>query len=363
METSSDPLRLPELLNLIVGLLHPSDSDLRACALVARSWVFPTQSLLFEDIRFLDSSHHRSNGDEYLCLCFLGMMYTSPHLLRHICRLEATEHCLTHESFCRLCLLPFPRLQNVIINPYGMSYASVVAIQQLLSLPTLLPCYVWRSGVSSPTPPLFFIFGGSDNFNLIPARSAAPIKLVSLTIIRMNDAVGAWMQHNIFPFDISGLKISQVGDHTDVLRRPTFTPAHRTIEALEFDITSPDGSIDLSWFPNLTFLRLHIHRDYTYTWWSNFSSTLLTIAPANCIRNVSIWGYFNLEESCEYLDHVLSQRLFPGTTVELQPVGKPVPNVIPYFLRLNAMTLMRPFVPPLFQCVSLHDRIAPANPV
>jgi hypothetical protein len=75
------------------------------------------------------------------------------------------------------------------------------------------------------------------------------------------------------------------------------------------------GPVDLSVFPNLAFLALWIGK----TEGPQAVSTLLTISPSNCLRNVALCASLDMG-SCVGMDSVLSRILLhPGCVVELQP--------------------------------------------
>ncbi|KAJ7721824.1 hypothetical protein DFH07DRAFT_857408 [Mycena maculata] len=350
MEKGSNPLQVQELLDQCIYLMRGSKSDLTACALVARSWVYPAQSLLFQEI---DPWHlKRGLGDHRrLWLHILEILRTSPHLIRHIRRLHVYAHGLANETFSEICLFPFTHLEDVKIRPFDLPPTVAVAIQGLLSLPTLLrldiECsfpdfvtFVQIWGRCSPS--ITKISLGSchilDDYEEIPPYSTAPVNVEYLRFTSMDEGIGYWLRQDICPLNLSCLRVLSVGQHTDVLRWPRLASSLRTLEALEFNIPQLNESIDFSLFPELSCVRVCVFAGRAP--WSKALDTFSTISPSNCLSNVTIFGFFD-QGGCEKLDSVLSQRLVhPWTTVELQPKNNRL-NPIPYFPQLNSRNMLR----------------------
>ncbi|KAJ7112082.1 hypothetical protein C8R44DRAFT_882490 [Mycena epipterygia] len=68
-----------ELVEYIIDFLHDSPRDWPACALVARSWVYPTQSHIFQSVRLV----WPLLINERLWAHFEALKNESPHLIRH----------------------------------------------------------------------------------------------------------------------------------------------------------------------------------------------------------------------------------------------------------------------------------------
>ncbi|KAJ7676423.1 hypothetical protein B0H17DRAFT_124054 [Mycena rosella] len=137
MRTPLSPLDLPELIDYCVEFLRDSVSDLKRCALVSRLWVNSAQARLFHNIRI--TSRERS-GNERAWSCLEGILRISPHLVRHIHRLEVDSDAYSNkeEVLSAICCFPFTHLEDVcIIHISLLSLPLALAIQQLLSLCTL----------------------------------------------------------------------------------------------------------------------------------------------------------------------------------------------------------------------------------
>ncbi|KAJ7107419.1 hypothetical protein C8R44DRAFT_857986 [Mycena epipterygia] len=68
-----------ELVEYIIDFLHDSPRDWPACALVARSWIYPTQSHIFQSVRLIWPLLR----NERLWARFEALTNESPHLIRH----------------------------------------------------------------------------------------------------------------------------------------------------------------------------------------------------------------------------------------------------------------------------------------
>ncbi|KAJ7141670.1 hypothetical protein C8R43DRAFT_1131290 [Mycena crocata] len=131
MDSQGNPLLIPELVDYFITYLRNSPSDLRACALVSRSWIYAaSQSHLFREVVLKNES-----VDEVRWSRLHDVIQVSPHLVQHIRRLELSPIRLSRETFSAACNFPFTRLEVVMI--FLFEDADFIDIQQLFSLPTL----------------------------------------------------------------------------------------------------------------------------------------------------------------------------------------------------------------------------------
>ncbi|KAJ7110616.1 hypothetical protein C8R44DRAFT_261749 [Mycena epipterygia] len=231
-----------ELVDHIIGSLDSPD-DLPACALVCRCWVYAAQSRIFQRISF-GSSIQAKNARVWAH--FQEISSASPHLIRYVRRLHvsALREQLSAETFLAICNFPFTNLDGAFVSCHSLTLSSALALQQLLSLPTLrrvhIKCYrtepmvflqIWDRGALS----LRHLELGSrpeiSDALLSTQNYSAPIRLESLRITRNLDR---WLTHSLCPFDFSRLKeLSTLSVDPAILQSPNFLPAHRTIEVLD----------------------------------------------------------------------------------------------------------------------------------
>jgi hypothetical protein len=132
-----------ELVDNCVDFLHDSPRDLRACALVCRSWVHASQLHLFSSI---------SIGSFGVCtnsaLChsrytrLFQVLCSSPHLLRHVRSLEIFLNCIPITTIVLIATLPLTNLRRIKVAG-RCTPASVSVIQELFTLPTLREIAIW----------------------------------------------------------------------------------------------------------------------------------------------------------------------------------------------------------------------------
>ncbi|KAF8209755.1 hypothetical protein K438DRAFT_1959985 [Mycena galopus ATCC 62051] len=134
MNTPGNPLNVPELLHRCIHPLRDSTSDLTACALVARAWVYPTQSHLFREVLRYDPGKGEPHSSWKK---LVAILQTCPHLIPHVRRLWIDILIHPDDIFFDIISLPFTHLVEIsaIIT---LSNTSALAIQKLINLATLL---------------------------------------------------------------------------------------------------------------------------------------------------------------------------------------------------------------------------------
>ncbi|KAJ7442041.1 hypothetical protein FB451DRAFT_1298156 [Mycena latifolia] len=339
------PLRIKELIEQCIEFLCDSPADLKACALVSRSWTSAAQGHLFKEIaiRGLFSAVSWPRG--------------SPYLIRHIRCLQLNTQGLPQESFSAICNLPFTHLRQVTIyhtsstNPFGL------AIQQLLSLPSLtrvklvahfitpsrflqiwervspsirhlkLYCYRHPSSPRTPRP--------------IPDSRSAPVALESLELPSL-EYINDWLLHDLCPLDVSRLRfLSIASSHEPLLRSAKFAAAFRTLEVLDLSLGKSDAMVDISTLPNLSVLRLcAMHAPMLL-------NTVSTIPASSRIRHIFIWRSSLDRQWCDALDSkIISLPVERLPTLELcidSILGGPtIDNLEQYFPQLASRNLVCP---------------------
>jgi hypothetical protein len=233
------PLCIPELLDKCLEFCNAA-SDLMACALVSRSWAAAAQLRLFEEISF------RSHNDAERAWSQLqATLDNSPHLLRYIhsLRIEPNPKWTETTSAAAICSFPWTHLQHVHIT-LGMN-PSIVAIQQLFSLPTLrsvkLMSYfddidgrIWER--CSPSISSFDLTYSHKAAESVSQHTMSFIPEIRPESLRLSVTTSERLSQSLCPFDFSSLKRLSIDRHTDVLRWETIFPAFRTIIFLSFSV-------------------------------------------------------------------------------------------------------------------------------
>ncbi|KAJ6556514.1 hypothetical protein DFH09DRAFT_1164680 [Mycena vulgaris] len=316
-----DHVHIPqELVNHIINFLHDTRTDLKACALVSRAFVYAAQSHIFTE---LSISRYRATTSEIDALWSRcqATLHASPHLVQHIHRFKLHPRQMSIDTLSAICTFPFTHLKEVCIRDFTPSPPFAIALQQLFSLPSLrlvsLECWyndpwtfmqIWdRCAPGLKHLELKCSQKSNKAFHPTSHRWPTPIRLDSLRIRRVMDrGIGMrdWMDHAFCPFDFSALRVLSISSFTEVLRWSKLGPCLRTLEALDFTAsTYDDPMIDLSTFPCLVVLRISIDRDFA---WPMVLDTLSTIAPSNHIRKIVICGVFADGIAAEELDSRLS---------------------------------------------------------
>ncbi|KAJ7088080.1 hypothetical protein B0H15DRAFT_1022636 [Mycena belliarum] len=236
-----------ELLIHIIEFLGDSFADLRACALVSRSFVHAAQSQIFQEISFgfgaasVFEADRRSNR-------LLETLHAAPHLAQHVRWLCLLTSTISGSTLSDICGCPFPGLQAVFCYKLILYPVAANALRQLLALPTL---HIYRP----------------------------------------------------YPFDLSGLVGLSVSIHAEVVRWPKIAPILQNITVFTF-IAHPDMDVtDLSAFGSLEYLRIEL---VSLAAWPNARAALSTIAPSNNIRKIVLLGKFFAVDGDE-LDRTLTR--------------------------------------------------------
>ncbi|KAJ7512017.1 hypothetical protein B0H11DRAFT_721264 [Mycena galericulata] len=165
-------------------------SDLKARALVARSWVYPAQPI--RGGLSLGSSGCPGRKWKHP----LPILHRCPHLIRHIRRLPISCGLMTRQTFSDISLLQFTHVEEATFTRFQLSDDVAVAMEKLLSLPTLrrvemhcgIPHFetvlrIWpRRSPPIKAVVLYCWAQAPHAFDSTPPHCAAPIKLESLTI-------------------------------------------------------------------------------------------------------------------------------------------------------------------------------------
>ncbi|KAF8215207.1 hypothetical protein K438DRAFT_772519 [Mycena galopus ATCC 62051] len=371
MTESLNPLLILELTEQCLAYLLGFRADLRACALVSKTWTSAAQRYLFKWI-YLPANSHAEN----VCSRLERTLAASPDLIRHIHRLDLfQEGAFTTKWLTRMCNLPFTHLTHVVFHALCyLSGPDSRTLGKLFSLPTL--CRVELKGLIS-WPDVFLPLWESCSPNIRHLRlqcelrrspydesakpfhpthrhSSSPISLKSLRLGRANN-LDDWLIHPLCPFDFSKLAVLSISIHTSVIGWSTMASALQTIEALDFTVPSTNPEkiqtsrgletrrqdpqpIDLSLFPDLLALRVDSIKTASMT-----VDTLSTIPPSSRIRHITLGLVLTHHDDDAYLPiaaTLAALSLQHPLTVELETEPSKYELWAPHF-RLGSRNVLR----------------------
>ncbi|KAJ7453861.1 hypothetical protein FB451DRAFT_665770 [Mycena latifolia] len=347
MASAQSPFDLGELVQRCIEFLGNSDSDLRACALVSRSWVYGAQSCIFRDIRFTSYSDDTESAWNRL----QQILHRSPHLVHHIRQLHLKSGAVSDAAFSTICSLPFTQLSYVDIDlTDDVPGLGVTTVEQLLSLTSLRRLRI-------VTPPLvtvneLFQLWDRCSHNIrhlelaylqpsgalmdsFPPRRSTPIALHSLRIPSLR-YIADWLMHNRCPLDISHLKILSLPRTTgDVLR-------FRATQVLDMGVADYCDVIDLTLLPSLALVRMAVLPQGLQV----ALDILSTIPTPNCMQKIVIHTTLINRGFAGRLESQLeSLSMHPVITLELEidsiRGGLTVNNLDEYFPHLTSRNMVR----------------------
>ncbi|KAJ7112212.1 hypothetical protein C8R44DRAFT_882605 [Mycena epipterygia] len=293
-----------ELTDHIIGLLHDSPGDWPACALVCHSWVYAAQAHIFRRISFTSASHYTNDR---LWSRFLETLDESPHLIRHVRRIDVEDDTVSTEIFIALCNFPFTHLEQVDFMFSPPTTGCTLALQQLLSCSTLhrvrmyydhpdpsVFLQIWER-CSSSVKHLELIYlqtGEAQLWSFPPTQhSLTSIRLESLALqVVAKSGLRDWLMHPHCPLDFSDLKALSIVTDTDLFVSRNLMPALRTIQTLDLYAHPHNSPLDLSLFHALELLR--IRGDVDALPW--VFATLSTITASS--RILKIVHYVNYDQ-------------------------------------------------------------------
>ncbi|KAK7012791.1 hypothetical protein R3P38DRAFT_3208724 [Favolaschia claudopus] len=330
-----NPLDIPELLYQFIGLLTGYTPSLVSCALVARSWQSPAQSFLFRAPTFTNGYLSRKAHILHHLCDTLGQ---SPHLLPYVHNLHFSI-ALSRELLLlsKLCDLEFPRLENLSISFLDGDVPPSAGIS-LLSLPTLRSLKLGMSLVKSASSIMSLVDAGwapsierlelafSDKHIKQVASLSSPRphtrrlkpKTLCLDVRGRPISADVWSTAlDFFPIELSTLKTIKIVTADFFPWRRTSTEKIHSLQ-ISTVLDMPDMvPLDLTSFPNLSVLQLHVARRIP----AAISTTLCSISSKHSIHTIKI-AFRGIPRdpsasACAQLDSVLcSLPLFPGPSVE-----------------------------------------------
>jgi hypothetical protein len=233
-EMDSNRVQLPQdILDDIIDFLYDSPSDLKSCSLTSRACVYRAQAHVFSYIVF---RKFNLPHNERLWSRLQQIFHNSPHLIRHVRGLDLRLFRTSPDTFAAICTFPFTHLRIVRVSSSAMSLQSALALQQLLSLPTLREVEV-KCSFADPADFLQIWDRCSPHvkrldfrclqtttkaFPSIPQRDSPPIRLETLHLDAGAETQD-WLNHPMCPFDCSGLKALSIRGLTDMMTACTHT--------------------------------------------------------------------------------------------------------------------------------------------
>ncbi|KAJ6550235.1 hypothetical protein B0H19DRAFT_1378823 [Mycena capillaripes] len=372
------PFAIQELVDLCIHFLRDSQRDLRACALVSRSWVYPAQSHVFREITIAGGDPggtpltewggHRGGAKPALWLQLQQTLETSPHLIPHIRRLSIDIRVRANEQLLlSICNFPFTHLEHAGSRFDGdFTLQTAFAFQELFSLPTIRS--IKLKGAASLKPTTFTkIFercspsvrkldvqvNGALPFPAAPENHAgAPIKLASLMIAIVGPIDRPLTVH---PFTTSNLKALALTSlfgiaWNDVISGTktieflsmivqTGPPANMAVSAIP-SVKTFHTNLDLSMLPRLSVLHIKTGTfglDATVE--GQMVNTLIsTIPPEHQMHTIVITLSTAIPSAWEALDLTLSRMRVSSVEIQVYLRREEAPLCFP---RLSAKNIVR----------------------
>ncbi|KAK6971556.1 hypothetical protein R3P38DRAFT_3297942 [Favolaschia claudopus] len=336
-----NPLKVQELLDRTIGFLADNTSDLLACALVAHSWLHPSQStLLYAPHRHLGSNQDIDKifGQQWR-KCY-NTMVSWPHLLPLVRHLYLNPNRLHPQNVELICGLALTRLRSVKVDVPKPDKALRKSLQLLLGRTSLrhldlyFSCSIvdcmetlqqhrrWTAmrylelGVPfTPNQLLAFRVNPPHSPSRLPVLALNLLFWVPFGLRQPEDNRTLRTSSLLYAFDMTQLRALRLQYDWDIMLVWDLVPQN-AIEVLDMLIHDTlTSSLDLSDFPNLRFLRLEIPSDLP----AITLSTLRSLAPSQhlqtlviCMGSVSPSNEPRLVE----LDELVAS--LPVTTVELE---------------------------------------------
>ncbi|KAJ7131329.1 hypothetical protein C8R44DRAFT_774671 [Mycena epipterygia] len=332
MPPSGSPLALQELIDYCIDFLFASAADLKACALVSRSWTQTAQMHLFNHI-VLGSPGYTYGETRLLALtrARCGRLFeafaSSPRLVGSIESLQIYLDTVPIDVLTTISQLPFIHLRRIVVSGNWADQDIILAIQELFSVGTLSELSISGN------------FYSLSQFRMLLAHCSTNITDVALCSIRITPAIHPlvglhpsdrrivlnsldlwwsggihdWLNSDDCPFDFSNLKRLRLNENTSLLHWPVFASCIPRIEHLQFQShpISDSALIDLAPFTNLKSIEIYMeYKDDI----SPALATLSTMAPANQIHTIRL-----------RLPHASIPNAALGAEIDTQLVALPMP--------------------------------------
>ncbi|KAJ6573854.1 hypothetical protein DFH09DRAFT_382398 [Mycena vulgaris] len=335
MVTRPNPLEITDLAEYCVDFLD-SVADLRAAALVHRSWTYAAQAHIFSKIDLTNPPQNHRRGRwaslNHACTRLLDALAVSPHLVNFVLFLSIDLHLLLEITLKRISQHRFPRLYELQLTGYEGSSTGVSApLQQLLSLhslkrlhiagnlgPAVFPL-IWRhcsQSIEHLTLDRIWmsktsVAASDDNLDLGPDRRRITLKTLHVVFPKDDTArtIEGWLQGDDgCPFDFSKLKMADLDLNTNLLEWNTFAPGFATMDVLMIRVRR--SMLPLTSFEALVHLEILIE---------DFPAGLQTVASISqrnqiktLLISMSMWiTSATFADICAQLDRTVSALSLP----------------------------------------------------
>ncbi|KAJ7463832.1 hypothetical protein B0H11DRAFT_2052354 [Mycena galericulata] len=140
------PLVIQELIDHCLDFLHDSPHDLRACALVCRSWATSAQIHLFSTVSVGYFGFCNNRRSCHLrCSRLFDILDASPRLVRYVKCMEIFLNCVPDETIELISTVPFTHLRRITVAGSCSGVRVISVIQKLLGVGSLRDIAIWAS--------------------------------------------------------------------------------------------------------------------------------------------------------------------------------------------------------------------------
>ncbi|KAK7042754.1 hypothetical protein R3P38DRAFT_2512151 [Favolaschia claudopus] len=356
------PLDIPELLNYTMGFLEGSTSTLLQCALVARPWVNPAQLRLF---RVPHLTNERISSNRFILRSFHDTLRSSPHLLGLVQELAITPDAQFHPNIVEInlvCGLAFTNLRTVKLDLQcptkirkQLQLASLMSHQMLRRLDlvvsgSLAECasFLRRCSPTIRHIELSFFMSDAELLGLRREnrRMAAGGAITSLQLSPWKNGPFTTLctvdlPSLVYPFELSQLKALSIRPGYGMTVGWDSNLSIDSIQMLDIEVREQPNNLDLSIFPNLQILRIHVG-----SFSAAVASTLQTVSRSQPpIHTIVISTGQNLatipSSLLQELDSVLAS--LPIASLELEQTNGWDPDAARFFPNLKSRNLVRFF--------------------
>ncbi|KAJ7604704.1 hypothetical protein DFH06DRAFT_1386864 [Mycena polygramma] len=246
-----------ELADYIIHFLRDSRPNLKTCALVCRSWLYPAQSHLFRKIAvsildFIDRE----------CILALGNLWprllnASPHLNRHICQLDLSIASDGSGSTCtavwELCNFPSSGSTQLFNLPTVVHW---VRLMSTTVEPKHFPDMFQRCSPAMKHLDLYFSGHAPLPALLIPYTS----RVAALTTLLVQSFRPITLNRQLLlvlhPFTFTNLRALNIS--ASPVEWLDLAPAMKALEILGIYNMNDHSNIDLTAFPDLHLLHIRV---------------------------------------------------------------------------------------------------------
>ncbi|KAJ7757253.1 hypothetical protein DFH07DRAFT_819677 [Mycena maculata] len=358
------PLVVQELVDYCIDFLHASPPDLKACAIVNRSWTHSAQIHLFNHI--VIGAPGYTYGDKTClattrrrCRRLWELLNASRRHIEWIKSIQIHLDSTPPDTFTLFADLTFTHLRRVSVSGNWVEGTGVQTVQELLSVPTLTAISISGN------------FMSLSLFAHVLERCCANINDVSFCNIKISpaqnslvdvgssdrritiDSLDLWWSDNIHdwlnspqcPFNFSNLRRLRLNENTSLPNWDAFVASVPRVEYLQFQPLTTDlglSKIDLASFTNLKCIEIFV--EYKVDLSKTFA-ILSTMARPNHIQTIRFRfphpSVLDADSGAKFDQQVLALPMPHLAAVELVYLEPTATYIADNFPRLNARRLLR----------------------